>query len=50
MRRSLNVRDLGNQDPRLMDEAKAYGADSFLSKADPDFADLVMAQLRALEG
>ncbi len=35
----------GNQDPLIEEEAKEVGADSFLSKHDPEFADRVMKQL-----
>ncbi len=38
----------GNQDPALADEAKQLGADSFLSKNDPEFADRVLKQLEAV--
>ncbi len=35
----------GNQHPKLPETAKEFGADAFLLKHDPNFADLVMAQL-----
>lgn len=37
----------GNQDPQLPSAAKDVGADAFLFKHDPDFADRVMHQLNA---